>query len=499
MILYSRQRVGESQTILLPVAESNSALGHLLHHGQVSRDRFVLAGRTRYTELVAATDSNLSARGIAIGCEKWSFGMPDTNAKIFAVIALSSHLLIAELAVAQGMPSAFERCATYAAAFEELESLYDHYQAVREKLSVEHADALKRLSETNAAVRELVTFQEMRGLATLEAEMLSSGQQAALQSSSSPDGNLPSGHFLLGSRYSETAASAAASAARQIAQTRVQIDMLKHQMKTTDEAGRLVLERRKSVLEEIQSVMSEFYSLEVRSLELFNRYWELADVVGVRSGLELRAGRRLLQAAAADNPGAQFAHAITLMRLGEFDDPLAMLNRLANVPSVRGLVLAARAELHARMNKPDAALQDARQALSVARADGRVRVHRAMAFAALGDLKSAESEWEAVLKSGGHEIAARRAIALINASAANLTDRNKARAAESAELAGRLAGDKDWASNIAIALAAAANGETDKAIDAATRASGSAIGDKRLYCDGLREQMSRGARAVWKF
>lgn len=62
----------------------------------------------------------------------------------------------------------------------------------------------------------------------------------------------------------------------------------------------------------------------------------------------------------------------------------------------------------------------------------------------------------------------------------------------------RAAGDDDWASTIALALAPA-NGETDEAIDAAQWATRWATGDKKSYCITLEEQIRTGAHVAWQF
>lgn len=127
-----------------------------------------------------------------------------------------------------------------------------------------------------------------------------------------------------------------------------------------------------------------------------------------------------------------------------------------------------------------------------------VRMHRAQAFAALDDFRQAEREWEAVLKLGGHEIAARRAIALINASATKANPKTKAKASENAFLAVQLAGD-DWASEAAMALAAAANGEKAESLAAVERASQLAIGNNQLICDQLKQKIDAGIPVCWQF
>ena len=417
--------------------------------------------------------------------------MLNANGMVCTVFALS-QLFATQPLIAQVSATAFERCLTYAEAFEELQNEWQLYSKSTESLLSERADALKRLSETNQAVAQLVSVQTMQRLTAFEGELLNEIQQSSLNARLSRTSAL-SGDI------EATESNLMTAATSQLAQSVMQMELLNHQIRTTNEAGRLVLERRKSLLEELQSVVNELIALDTKSHELFHQYWELADVAGVKSNLELRSGRRMLQRASADNLGARFAQAITSMRLGDLNGAFSLLNSLVQIPAVRGVALAARAEVQVRMGKKDAAVPDIRNALAIGKNDPRVRMHRAMAFSADGNLNAAEVEWEAVLKLGTQEIAARRALALIHACSPNLTDRNKAKASECAHVATKLSGGEDWACNMAVALAAFANGRTDEALDAAQRASELAIGERRVFCNTAREHFEAGTRLFWKF
>ncbi|MGN6546589.1 MAG: tetratricopeptide repeat protein [Aureliella sp.] len=416
-----------------------------------------------------------------------------TNGRVCAMVALTCQLLFGAAVNAQAAAPAFERCLQYATEFEELNNQYSLYKTSAEKLSGEREDALERLAQTNQSVAQLIAYGAMQRMLALEGQLIGVNQQAAVDSELARKAN--AGETLRPS----TPNAPLRIANQQVAQTQVQLDVMYHNMKTTDQAGRLVLERRKSIIEELQSIAAEFKGLDAKQLELFDRYWELADVARVRSDLELRAALRQLRQADSENSGAQFAMAITLMRLGDFDAALTLLNPLVQVPAIRAVALAARSELYVRMDKREASASDMRQAVAMAKNDPRVRMHCAMAHSAAESFKAAETEWNAVLKLGSQEVAARRALALLHASAPTPSEHNRKTAAESAELAAKLAGEDDWACNLALALAAQVNGDKEKAIRSAQRASDCAIGEKRIYCDGVLEQIEAGQRVFWRF
>jgi tetratricopeptide (TPR) repeat protein len=125
-------------------------------------------------------------------------------------------------------------------------------------------------------------------------------------------------------------------------------------------------------------------------------------------------------------------------------------------------------------------------------------MHRAVVFAACEEFKLAEAEWEALLKLGGHEISARRAIALLNASYPVPSDRNKERASEYAKLAVAL-DSEDWACEMALALAFAANGQPEKGIEYAKQAAELAVGDNQVICDEIVDKIRRGDPVAWSF
>ncbi len=408
----------------------------------------------------------------------------------------------------QEKPSAFQICFAYVLEATELNNKFQQHWSDGIKLLEERRQALTRLVETKSTVNHL-SFDEFLGtMALFEAQVagmtLEAELNAALQNQLSfrPKQLIDVRHApetQFGSFTRQLPGNPAhQAAATAMANMSVQVDAILHEMKSVRKAQRMAMERQISLVKELQTIFAELVAWHSKSVSLFDQYWEFSDVAGVRSDLELRTALRELEKAREDNLGATFARAVTLKRLGKYEAAEPLLTRLTAIPTVRPIALAARAELLARVGRKQDANKDLRATMPAGRDDPRVRMHRAQYFSAVGDLRRAESEWETVQKQGGHEIAARRAIALINASYPKLNGIHKRKAKEQALLASQLAGD-DWACEVALALAAAAQGDTADGIEALQRAGELAIGENRILCDNLLQRLKSGARVSWNF
>ncbi len=413
-------------------------------------------------------------------------------------------------AMAQSPTSSFELCMAYVAATEELETKFDSHRAAGLELIAERRDTFVRLLQTRQAIEHLVRQQTLKSLQQLESQMLAdsmaaelNGMIAAKQQASTHvldvryDPTSTFGHFFQQSQE-RLRAQDIRTLGNHAAQLQVNMDAVAHDMKTFDEAGRISVERYMSQVRDLERIVQELVAWDENSRKLFHQYWQLADVAGVKSEFECRMALRELEKAAEQNAGALFARAVTLIRLERGDEALPMLDRLLNVPAVHWLALAARGEILMRSGQERAATVELRKTLPVGQHDPRVRMQRAMALAAGGQLALAETEWEAVLKLGGHEVAARRGLALINSSQPTRSGKQLSRALEQAELASQLAPD-EWSCQLALALALEASGESDKAFAAAEKAAKLAVGENQSYCEEIVQQIKKGAVPVWEF
>ena len=399
--------------------------------------------------------------------------------------------MLAGLASAQPPAGVFDRRSSYSRSIEEMDTKYQAHQSAGERMISERKDALNRLAETQKAAGQILQTQAMASLMAAQTELVAASSQAEFSSMIAV--KVPAQQFGL-----STPSLQMRVAANQLNSIQVCNDIIQHKMKTLDQASKLTVERYWSQIRDLERIVNGILAWESTSISLFHQYWELADVAGVKSDLELEAALQQLDRSSVENPGAVFLKAMTLVRMEQFDDALLLLNRLQNVPAVHLIASAARAELLMRTGKQREARNELRQSTAVSLKDARAKVHRAVAYAAGGELRLAELEWEAVLKLGGHEIAARRAIALINASYATPTTRNKEKAIENANLASQLAGE-EWSCEIAVALASDANGESEKAIEAAKRAAHLTLGSKHNLCVDVQDKIKDGERPIWRF
>ncbi len=373
----------------------------------------------------------------------------------------------------------FERCFEFASELNELNDAF-----VRQQASVKNVlDSINALQpRVEQSEQKLKQLFDQQSWASLQREKLDV-QAASVRAQ--------------GSTNSLTR-SQALSIADAVASLGVQADMMTHQMRTLDAAGRIVVQQRLTLLQQWKSLLEEYRAYHDEQLELFDKYWRLADVMGLRCDWELQAALRALERAADDNPGAIFVRAMIAMRSDRLDEAAQWLDELKRFDEIQYVVLAARAELQARLGKTEEALQSLRTALAKAKSDPRVRMHRAVIFTGLGRYRDAETEWEAVLKQGVHEIKARCGIAMLNVLVNNPNDKQKARALENAELANRLAGEDDWPSFVALALAHAINDHADEATAAADQATALAMGSQRIRCLDLSKRLKAGEKPAWK-
>ncbi len=418
--------------------------------------------------------------------------------------------------LAQPPTSSFETCIAQVSAIEELNIKFSEHCALGGSIVHDRQETLASLSQTRQRVGQFAEIQRLNSLALLQSQLTSLSIQAelnalvAVKNGQSPrvvDTNIydprydpkTSFGFLAAQSNQLMRSQEMKSLGSVSAAVQVEADAILHEMKTTDAAGRLAVQRYVSLMHELEKTVKEMTGWEQKAVALFNRYWEIADVAGIQSNLELRTSLRELEKASDQNAGAMFARAIALMRLERYEEALLLFNQLVEVPAIHAIAYGARAEAYYRLGKKREAAASLQKTLPIGLTDARVRIQRAQAFAATGELRHAETEWEAVLKLGGHEIAARRAIALINASLPGSNDRNTQKAVENAFLAAELAGD-DWSCVLAVALASAARGDMEKAVESATKAANLAVGENQALCDHIAEQIQAGAPQVcWKF
>ena len=250
---------------------------------------------------------------------------------LFAILAV----LFARVSYGQTATSAFERSLTYSNAIAELDTKYAGLRSAGSKLIAERQDTLQRLAETNKTVSEILQSQAYKSIALAQTELVGESMLAELngfvasqQTQTSPvETGVDNRHTpqvqlaaQLGARDARNFRETLSARGNQLARVRVEYDLVRHQMKTLNEAGRLAVERHINIVRELETIVNEMLAWDTKTVELFNQYWSLADVAGFKSDFELRAALRQLSRSSNENSGALFFKAITLVRLEQYED-----------------------------------------------------------------------------------------------------------------------------------------------------------------------------------
>jgi Flp pilus assembly protein TadD len=415
------------------------------------------------------------------------------------------------LACAQDFDILDRQVDRYLRSIDELESRYLEHEVHGKQISVERQQLIKRLEDTRKEVDRILSAKQLSQLQQAQAELasISLNMESNQLVSSNTQRPVNSGvdprrdpNFQLQSQQKALFTPALRTSlnllAKQSADLRVYHDMLTQQIRTLNEANRLVVERYRSQLQELERITKDVVDWNVQYASFFDLYWELADVANVRSDEEHSGVMQHLENSSDQNPGAVFLKAVTLVRLEKYDDAMTLLDRLFAVQKLQALVSAMRAETFARMGEKKKAASALKFSAAPGMADARVRMHRAMAFGVVGQLKSAENEWEIIAKTGGYALSARRGLALIQGSMRMPIERVKTKAIENAELAVQL-GTEEWSCHIALAIAASANGDKERAIEAALHASSLSIGKNLDYCQEVVKTIEKGESVSWRF
>ena len=425
--------------------------------------------------------------------------------------------------VGESQPTEFdETVLSYSDALRELESRFDLQRAACTRLMAERDDAWRRLAYQRVNVEQLLARQANGAAIAAKMQHIGRMMQYDLAGDSryfdnaesrinpsAPITNkvtrwvvddLATNRIYNNKRPEALTAKqlAEARAAFQIVQLQGQLDEVTHQIKTINASGNLAMEQYVGILQELQKITNEAVDLSAQSVTLFDQYWELADVEGIRSQTELRFALEALAPASEQNLGAQFAHTVIMIRLGQTDDAKRKLKRLLQIPALRELVSAAEIELLAREGEPRKLLAAYNKVVAKDPQDARVRVHLAVALGAAGEFQRAEREWAAVLKLGGHEVAGRRGMACVRASMPDAGSADKLEAIDHARIALQLAPD-DWSCEVALALANTLNGEIDQSLNAAKRAVELSADNNREFCESLVKKLKAGKPVSWRF
>lgn len=426
-----------------------------------------------------------------------------------------TYLLVAYLG--SGLPlcgraadpvSGFEVCMAHVNTIQELSRKFENHRVAGAGLRKDQREALGSLAETRGTIQSLLNEQMNESLNLLQNQMNLAMTQSQMEEEWKKKEEFDLKYDVdvrhtIGFQFRYLSnqvpiSKNAVGLSEQVADLGFHIDASIHKLKTLDVAGNLAVQRQISLMQEIKRRFLEMQGWDRKSVQLFDRYWEVADILAMQSDLETKVGARALKKSASDNPGAGFLRAVILIRQKEYSEALPIIDALARLPAIRARVLTLKAEWFARQGMEKEARQLLQNVLAIGKNDVRVRLHRGQVFAILGELDRAEQEWRLVLKYGDYDIAAHRAIALINASRTKLSSAQKLKSLEEAEVAAQLAAD-DWSCVATLAIAAAVNDNQKLAVENAKKASNLTVGSKRLLCEEMLAKFEADQPFAWEF
>jgi tetratricopeptide (TPR) repeat protein len=385
--------------------------------------------------------------------------------------------------------SAFEQIAAYAKSFESLDSEVSAHLSARALMLKERDEVRAGLIDTQRDLQEVQARGFVNQFQGLETAM---DLESIMQYAQSVPAQSPSSRRWRSTAFPLLANQTASDLLAQLS--------LQNQSLQLDAAASLTLERQRKLLTSAQGLVRRAQAWMVADRELMAGYIELADIGGTRSRLERRAALRQLERVDSQNIGAEVARAITLMRLGRVGEARQLVDECFQRPgAARPFLLAVSGELYARAGEKTPAKKSLNEAIRQAPNVPILYWLRARSLMVMEEVEPALTDWELLLKSGQHDIAAHRGLALAYCALPTGAARNRELALEHAKLAVGLAGTDDWSCQIALALATARSGDFPGAIALAESAAQSALAEQKFLCASLAEQLKAGQIPDWEF
>lgn len=396
--------------------------------------------------------------------------------------------------VQQLIAGEFETCRRYAQSITEANAVSLRQEVIASQLQERHNSCMERINSTNVDFGRLVTLGHLKSFLLLENQITRSQIPQTLGNPTSASNRADGRNGVSLQNMTRVT-----TADRQAAAVAMEGDFLEHQLKELDAAGRLVVQRRFRALQDLVAVEQELPGWHAKNAMLAEQYWHIADCCCVRSRMEHQAGLRELSNADDNNAAANFAKAMLRMHVGDYDNALALLPLIEDLPGWTSLAIAVRGRIHALQGNYKSAHHSLKESFNRGRHDWHVRLIRAQTLSIVGDYEAAQEEWEYVLKYGKDEVSARRALALLYVTQTGRTPKGCEQAIEHARVASKLEGEQQWSCQLALALSIAAGGDTPGAIAIAEAAQLLAVGEQKLLCFDTARQIEAGQQVVWNF
>ncbi|GAB5402873.1 MAG: hypothetical protein Aurels2KO_11040 [Aureliella sp.] len=267
------------------------------------------------------------------------------------------------------------------------------------------------------------------------------------------------------------------------------------------QAAKQLTEKRAQVLTvELQALSKELRELTQKANRFFPNYLRLADVYGMRTRMDWKAALRIVAMPSESNIGARYFRAVTLRRLGMFEDAEAEFKQLAALPTPMKLLFqAARAEALVLAGKTREGKRLIGTIQSEARRQAGVNGYKGLIAALEEDWQGAISAWKIDLENSKHEAALRRNIALGLTFLSKRNPRNAERALEQIRLADDVGGKNEWSIRLATAFVHSGLDDERKAIELAKQATEMTSAYCLIFCEQSAREIAQGNTPVWNF
>lgn len=395
----------------------------------------------------------------------------------------TSHTIVSAQSAS---PSIVERVVNYASKFQTLNER--HAQSARdfEAILASHRQLRQRLAASENELVSLANQEILGALQQYEARVIGQDLSQSLASMLADRRNIISLRDNV--RTTASAAGSFGALAANLEQQLLQVNIAQQE----------TIQRRMKILLQMEELGQRAYELQAMDKKTFLDYIDLADLVGVRCRLELRSARRALEQASADNPGARFALAVTLLRLNELDAADTVLLDLAQHPQLGAYGAALRSERLARSGDTRQAKRQLALANSLAQ-HPPMAMHRLVVLMLLDEPDKAKDVGEKLAQSRGIDPLAYTCLAVSRLSATPVSKESIKRAVEESHMANDLSGGTHWFCMIVAAWAEAENGNQQKAGELARKAAELAMGEKSELCLTIAASIDSGQPVAWKF
>jgi tetratricopeptide (TPR) repeat protein len=251
----------------------------------------------------------------------------------------------------------------------------------------------------------------------------------------------------------------------------VELIMRTEQVRQLSAAQQAIVRKRAEAVQDLQKLQQDYVDWNAKWPSYFRSFWRFTDAECIRTDSENEIILAKLKVAPENNLPAKIAKSLLELRLDRKDDALVSINQALNQnTSLDAIAYSVRALIHIKKGGNSKANQDLQQAIKRAPNDHFVWWFRARFAVQRKDFGTAKKALMKLESQQDFEIAARRLLALLCTTGKERTAREVATGLDHATVASDLTGTEDWYSELVMAIAIHAAGNTKEAMSKAVHA-----------------------------